>query len=40
MIMSRTSKNEILIATDLGTQKMTVAVAEMAEDAEGTRRKN
>ena len=32
MIMRKTSSNEILIATDLGTQKMTVAVAEMAED--------
>ncbi len=32
MIMRRTPTNEILIATDLGTQKMTVAVAEMAED--------
>jgi len=32
MIMRRTPTNEILIATDLGTQKMTVAVAEMAAD--------
>ena len=32
MIMRKTSSSEILIATDLGTQKMTVAVAEMAED--------
>jgi len=32
MIMRRTPANEILIATDLGTQKMTVAVAEMAAD--------
>ena len=32
MIMRKTSSNEILIATDLGTQKMTVAVAEMSED--------
>lgn len=32
MIMRRTPAEEILIATDLGTQTMTVAVAEMAED--------
>ena len=32
MIMRRTPTNEILIATDLGTQKMTVAVAEMSAD--------
>lgn len=32
MIMRRTPQNEVLIATDLGTQKMAVAVAEMADD--------
>jgi cell division protein FtsA len=32
MIMRRTAAEEILIATDLGTQTMTVAVAEMSED--------
>jgi cell division protein FtsA len=32
MIMRRTPAEEILIATDLGTQTMTVAVAEMSED--------
>ena len=32
MIMQRTPTNEILIAMDLGTQKMTVAVAEMSAE--------
>lgn len=32
MIMRRTPQNEVLIATDLGTQKIAVAVAEMTED--------
>ena len=32
MIMRRTPTEEILIATDLGTQTMKVAVAEMSED--------
>ena len=32
MIMRRTRTEEILIATDLGTQTMKVAVAEMSED--------
>ena len=32
MIMRRTPAEEILIATDLGTQSMTVAVAEMSAD--------
>ena len=32
MIMRSTPSNEILIAADLGTQKMAVAVAEMAGD--------
>ena len=32
MIMRRTPTEEILIATDLGTQSMKVAVAEMSED--------
>ncbi len=32
MIMRSTPSNEIIIAADLGTQKMAVAVAEMAGD--------
>ena len=32
MIMQRTPTNEILIAMDFGTQKMTVAVAEMSAE--------